>query len=162
MPRENKVGSPRDTSPSMRAVGCSVPVARSVGARPQKPAQIHADAERVAIKLQRNAATEIKLEIYVADRFVVNAGVVSVVAREVRRARRDAAGRVPATISAAATSAALGCETTAEDPADHRLISPRCDVIERSRETELAWIVFDAAVKLRVIAVCRKGPTKVS
>lgn len=59
------------------------PAERSVGARPQKPAQIHADAERVAVELQWNAAAKIKFEIQVADRFVINPGVEAVVTHEI-------------------------------------------------------------------------------
>src|SRR6266481_97662 len=102
--------------------------ARSVGVRPQKPAQIHADAERVAVELQWNAAAKVEFKVNVADRFVINAGVVSVVTREIRRARRDAAGCVAVAVSAAAAPAALRCGTATENPADFSLISPGRDV----------------------------------
>src|SRR5258708_30360493 len=141
-----------DASPSIRTLGYSERATRSVGARPQKPAQIHADAERVAIELKRNAAAKVKFKVKVAYRFVINTGAVSVVAREVRRARRDAAGGEAGAVSAAAAPAALCCSAT-EDPADFRLISPGRDVVGRDRKAEFAGIVFDAAVKLRVVTV---------
>jgi len=36
------------------------------GRAPQKPAQIHADAKRVAVKLQRNAAAKVEFKVKVA------------------------------------------------------------------------------------------------
>ncbi len=136
-----------DASPSIRTLGYSERATRSVGPRPQKPAQIHADAERVAIELKRNAAAKVKFKVKVANWFVINAGAVSVVAREGRRTRRHAASREAGAVRAAAAPAAFcsGCAT--EDPADFRLIPPGRDVVGRDRKTEFAWIVFDAAVK---------------
>src|SRR5260370_14219292 len=151
---------PQVYQPSTRAVGL-VDSYPSAGVRPQKPAQIHADPERVAVELQRNAAAKVEFKVKVADRFVINSGVVTVVACEVRSPRRNAAGCVALAVSAAAAPAALcsGCAT--EDPADFGLISPRCDVIGCHREAEFAWVVFNAAVKLRVITVSGNEPVKV-
>src|SRR5260370_16804062 len=63
---------------------------RSAHAGPEKPAQIHADAERIAVELQRNAAAKVKLEIQVAGRFVINTGVEAVVTYEIRGAGANA------------------------------------------------------------------------
>jgi hypothetical protein len=56
---------------------------KSVDVRPQEPAQIKPDAERIAAQLQWNAAANIKFEIQITDQFVVNTGIESVVAHEV-------------------------------------------------------------------------------
>src|SRR6266404_1597655 len=45
-------------------------------ARPQKPAQVHPDSERVAVELQRNAPAVVEFEIEVTNRFVINARVI--------------------------------------------------------------------------------------
>src|SRR6266481_350643 len=101
---------------------------RSMDARVQKPAQVNADSERVAVELQRNAAAVIEFEIQVTNRFVIDARVISVVAREISRARRNAAGCEAFAISASAAPAALRRAAT-EHSADHRLISPGRDVV---------------------------------
>ena len=67
-------------------------VERSADARPEKPAQIHADTERVAVELQWNAAAKVKLEIQVAERFVIHTGVEAVVTHEIRGAGGNAGG----------------------------------------------------------------------
>ena len=125
---------------------------KSMDVRPQKPAQIHADAKRVAVKLQWNAAAKVKLEIQITDRFVVNTGVESVVADEVRGASRNAGcGETFAVFGRAASIAFGGCSAP-ENPADHRLIPPGCNVVGRGREAELAGVVFEAAFELSVVA----------
>src|SRR5229473_4850105 len=68
------------SSPSKIADEFSQPAERSMDARPQKPAQVHADSERVAVELQRNAAAVVEFEIEVTDRFVIDTRVVAVVA----------------------------------------------------------------------------------
>src|SRR6266481_6095066 len=80
---------------------------RSVDARAQKPAQVHPDAGRVAAELQRNAAAIVKFEIQITNRFVIDARVISVVAREISRARRNAVGCEAFSISASGAPAAL-------------------------------------------------------
>src|SRR5229473_5946570 len=72
------------------AIDTETAVERSADARPQQPAQIHADAKRVAVELQWNAAAKVKLEIQVAGRFVINTGVEAVVTDEIRGAGGNA------------------------------------------------------------------------
>ena len=59
---------------------------KSVNVWSQEPTKVHADTKRIAIELERNAATKIKLEIQITDRFVVNTTVEAVVTDEIRRA----------------------------------------------------------------------------
>ena len=59
---------------------------KSADVRSQEPTKVHADTERIAVELERNAATKIKLEIQITDRFVVNTSVKAVVTDEIRRA----------------------------------------------------------------------------
>jgi hypothetical protein len=58
----------------------------SVDVRSQEPTKVHANTERIAVELERNAATKIELEIQITDRFVVNTAVEAVVTDEIRRA----------------------------------------------------------------------------
>src|SRR5258708_9008938 len=148
-----------DTSPSKPAVVFSKAGQRSMGVRPQKPAQIHADAKRVAVELQRNAAAKVELKIQVADGFVINTGVEAVVTHEIRGARGNAGrGEALAVCGRAAGTASGG--TAAENAADDRLVSPGCDVVDRGRETELARVVFNAAGKLGVVTEGDEGAMK--
>jgi len=123
-----------------------------VDVRPQKPAQIDPDAERVAVELEWNAAAKVKLEIQVRDRLIVDPSVITVVTHKVRTARGNTGSGEALAIFRRAASAALRRCAAAKDPADHTLVSPRCDVIGRDRETELARVIFEAAFELRVIA----------
>src|SRR5260370_19583994 len=100
-------------------------------ARAQKPAQVHAEPEGVAVELQRNAAAIVKFEIQVTNRFVIDARVISVVAREISRARRNAAGWKAFLIGASGAPAALR-RTAAEHSPDHRLIPPRRARVRRN------------------------------
>ena len=85
-------------------MNCKQSAARSAGARPQEPAQVDADAERIAIKLKWDAAAKVEFEIQVADRFVINTGVVAVVTHEIRGARGNTgAGEVLAACRLAAS-----------------------------------------------------------
>src|SRR6266699_5512938 len=124
-----------------------------MGAWPQKPAQIHADSERVAVELQRNAAAKVEFEIQVADRFVIDPRVVAVVTDQVRTAGGNAGSGEACAVFCGAARATLRGGAAAEDPADQCLIAPRRDVVGRDRKAELAWVVLDAAVELRVITV---------
>src|SRR5882762_5609419 len=141
-----------DISPSNAAVGFRQPGERSADMRAQQSAQVHADAERITIQLQRNAAAEVKLEIQVPGRFVIDAGVEAVVTHEIRSARGNAGSGEALAVCRFATSRTFRRGTAAENAAGHGLISPRRNVISRRRKTEFAWIVFDAAVKLCVVA----------
>src|SRR5207245_456763 len=110
---------------------------RSVDARPQQPAQVHSDAEGIAVEPQRNAAAEVEFEIQVADGFIVDAGVEAVVAHQIRTARCNAGRGETSAVRGAAAGTALGRRTAAEHAADDRLISPGCDVVGRSGKAEL-------------------------
>jgi len=131
---------------------------RSVDARTQQPAQVHADAEGIAVEPKRNAAAEVEFEIQIANGFVIDPRVVAVVPDQVRATGCYAGGGETTAVRGTAAGAAFGRRTAAEHAADDRLISPGCDVVGRYRETEIARVVFDAAIKLRVIAVGGKGP----
>src|ERR1700694_4317410 len=75
---------PVNTSPCM---GCKQSAAGSANVRAQEPAQVDADAERIAIQLKRDAAAKVEFEVQVAERFVINTGVEAVVTHEIRGAR---------------------------------------------------------------------------
>lgn len=103
----------------------------SVDMRSQEPTKVHADTERIAVELKRNAAAKIKLEIQITDRFVINATVETVVTDEIRHARGNAGrGEAPAVFGRAGT-AAFRCGTTTEDSAYHSLIPPGRDIVGR-------------------------------
>src|SRR5258708_11094704 len=105
----------------------------------------------IAVKLQRDAAAEVELEIQVTSRSVIYAPIETIIADQVRGAGRNAgSGETLAVPGRTASIAFGGCATT-EDAADHCLIPPGCDVVERSRKTELARVVFNAAGELGVI-----------
>src|SRR2546426_1128078 len=123
--RKKRLVSRRIPACLFELFGCSGPATPLVGVRPQKPAQIHADSERVAVELKWNAAAEIEFKVNVADRFVVNAGVVSVVAREVRATSRYAAGRIAVAVGVATAPAALYPGAAAGNPADFCLVPSR-------------------------------------
>src|SRR5713226_7084098 len=125
---------------------------KSVDVRPQEPAQIDPDAERVAVELEWNAAAKVKLEIQVRERLIVDPSVITVVTHEVRTARGNAGSGEALAIFRRATRTAFGGRAATEDPADHRLVSPRCDIIGRDREAEVARVIFEATFELSVIA----------
>src|SRR6266436_5319776 len=120
--------------------------------RAQKPTDVDADGKRITVELHRNAAAVVEFEIKVTDRLVVDPRVVAVVAHEVRGTRGDAGSGEPLAVLGRTAGVAFGGGATTEDPADHRLIAPRRDIIRRGRETEVAKVVFNAAVELSVIA----------
>src|SRR6266404_4571140 len=81
---------------------------KSVAMRAQEPAQINPNGERVAVKLQWNAAAKVKLEIQITERFVVNTGVESVVAHKVRGANGNAGRCETLAVFGRAASIAFG------------------------------------------------------
>src|SRR5260370_12629191 len=120
---------------------------------PQKPAQIHADSERVAVELQRNAAAKVEFEIQVADRFVIDPRVVAVVTDQVRTAGGNAGSGKALAVFCGAARATLRRGAAAEDSANQCLIAPGRNVVGRNRKAGLTWIVFDAAGELCGITV---------
>ena len=98
------------TGLSKTAVKSSRPVERSVRVWPQQPAQIHPDAESIAVELQRHAAAKVEFEIEIADRFVINAGVEAVVTHEIGGARGNTGAGEVLAVDRLATSGTLAAE----------------------------------------------------
>jgi hypothetical protein len=126
---------------------------KSVDVRAHEPAQVNADTERITIQLKRNAPAEVELEIDSSNRFVIDASIETVIAHQVCGASGNAGGGVTLAVFGRGASTAFGSRSTPENPADYCLIPPWRDIISRSREAEIAGIVFDAAVELCVVAV---------
>ena len=106
------------TGLSKTAVKSNRPVERSVCVWPQQPAQIHPDAESIAVELQRHTAARVELEIEIADRFVINSGVEAVVTHEIGGARGNTGAREVLAVGRLATSGTLRRRTAAENAAD--------------------------------------------
>jgi len=79
-----------------------------VRVRPPQPAQIDADAERIAVQLKRDAPAKVEFEVQVANRVVIDAGMEAVVAHQVRGARGKAGGRETLAVFGRATGTAFG------------------------------------------------------
>ena len=128
--------------------------------RAEEPTQVNADTERVAIKLRRHAPAKIEFQIQVPNRLVIDASIEPIIAHQVCSTRGHAGGGETLAVFGRAAGIAFGGCSAPENPADHRLIPPRRDVISGSREAEIAGIVFETAVELRVISEGNKGKVK--
>src|SRR5260370_17200632 len=105
--------------------------------RPQQRTQIHADAERVAVEMQRNAAAKAEFEIQVTNRFVIDTRVEAVVASQVRAARGNAGGGKTRAVRGSAGGAALGGRAATKNLADQFLTSPRTTTLTQGTKTHL-------------------------
>ena len=125
--------------------------------RAHEPAQVDADAERIAVKLKRNAPAEVELEIDISSRFVIDARIETIIAHEVCGTRRYAGGSITLAVFRRSARTAFGSRAAAENTTDHRLVAPGRDIISRSREAKIAGIVFHATVELGVVAEGDEG-----
>jgi hypothetical protein len=130
---------------------------KSVDVRAKEPAEVDADAERIAVKLKRGAPAEVELEIDISNRLVIDASIETIVAYQVCGARRNASCSETRAVLGRATSTAFGGRDAPENPADYRLIPPGRDIISRSREAKIARIIFDPTVELSVVAEGDEG-----
>jgi len=73
-------GDPRIRSYPRSLLDLASQLGHSVGARPHEPAQIDADTEGVAVELQWNAPAEVKLEVQITGRFVIDASIETIIA----------------------------------------------------------------------------------
>jgi hypothetical protein len=129
--------------------------------RAHKPAQVNTDTERIAIQMKRGAPAKVEFEIDVPA-LVIDASIETIIAHKVCGTLGYAGSAITFAVCGRAARIAFGGGSAPENPADHRLIPPRCDVISGSREAEIARIVFETTVELGVVSEGNEGAPKIS
>jgi len=124
-----------------------------VHVRTHEPAQVDADAKRIAIKLKGDAPAKVEFEVQVPNWFVIDARIETIIAHEVCGTRGYAGGSITLAVFRRSARTAFGSGATPVHAADHRLIPQGSDIVSGGREAEIGGIVFDAAVELRVITI---------
>src|SRR5262249_47797077 len=120
------------------------------------------DAKRIVVQMQRHTAAVIEFKIQVIRELEVEPGFVAVVARQASASRSYAGAVESATVRRRAAATALRCRAGTENAADHRLISPRRDVVRPPLQTEQPLIIFQAAIERRVVTEARERPREIS
>src|SRR5712692_3260398 len=131
-------------------------------ARPHQRTEIEADAERIVVEPQRNAAAIVKLKVEIIDWLKVDACFIAIVPNEGGATSRDTGTSESVAVRRCAAGTALCCRAAAEDPADHRLVSPRRDIVSACRKAEGSLVVFQAASERCVVAERREGAREIS